>query len=614
MLFLRKYILLFIAFLLLFQCSRLYFIVYNLSYFENAFFTSFWQTAYNGFWLDISAIAYCLMPFLILDLISIFKSKQSPKWVVNIFLYLEIAIIFLITIADAELFIQWGNKFNSQVLVYITHPIEMALSAGAVNIPKTIGFSLGLLILFCFLIKLILKLLKPIESKFKIKNLIHILILIGLNFIGIRGGTGVATISQSSAIYSNKNIVNAAAINSLWNALYYIFTNTENIYGDKLNYLSENEAETLMQKQLLQTKDSTKLFTISKPNVMVIMLESFTANASQYFTDNNNCTPYLDSIAKQNLSFMQCYASGDRTEKGLVTVLSGYPAQPSSSIIVFPDKMAKLPSISKSLKKQGYTNLFLYGGDCNFASMKSYLKVQNFDKIIDKAHFEKKEQNSKWGAHDGFLFSKALKAINEIKTPFFTTIMTLSSHEPFEVPFAATNLPKNEWYGFKNSIQYADKMLFEFLEKCKTMPWYNNTIIVLVADHGHDIGLQNIDYFGKEKYHIPMVILGGALKSEYKGKQINTIVSQTIIPQLLLNNMQLETTNFNWQTNVSNFTPFAQYHFNNGFGRVWQGGNLLFDNEAKVSYGFKGDTLQIKDELNNGKAFQQQLIKDFLAK
>ena len=606
-----------ILFLLIFQCSRLYFICYNLSLFHQGFVVAFFKTAAHGFWLDLSAIAYCLAPFLIIDLFKNITKKNAPKWLVKTILSLQFILVFLLTISDAELFLQWGNKFNSQVLVYVTHPIEMALSARAVNFVKTIFYGLILCILLFILFNFIFKIIIQQTLELKLKNSVLVLLFMGLNFVMLRCGLGVTAISQSSAIFSDKSIDNAASINSLWNAVYYIFTNTENIYGHKLNYLSDVEAHCSIKNQILmESRDTLSLTNVAKPNVIIIMLESFTANASKYFSGNNYCTPNLDNIAKENLSFMQCYASGDRTEKGLVSVLSGYPAQPSSSIIVFPDKMAKLPSISKSLKAEAYTNLFVYGGDCNFASMKSYLLVQKFDEIVDKKDFETNQLNSKWGAHDGFLFDKALASINKIKTPFFSTIMTLSSHEPFEVPFQATNLKKDEWYGFKNSIQYADRMLFEFLEKCKRMPWYKNTVILLVADHGHDIGLKDVQYFGKEKYHIPMIITGGALKKELKGTQINTVVSQTIIPELLLSsmNIKMEVSEFYWQTTLTHGVPFAQYHFNNGFGRVWQNGSLIFDNDSKKQISYFGDSAKRNDYLFDGKGFQQSLIKDFLQK
>jgi phosphoglycerol transferase MdoB-like AlkP superfamily enzyme len=607
-----QYVKVSLLFLVLFEISRLYFVIYNASYFDESLLFVFVQTAYKGFRLDLSTIAYCTSPFLFISLLENVSRRKSPLWIINGLLLLEMLAIVLITIADAELFIQWGNKFNNQVLVYITHPLEMALSAGSANFGKTLLFLLFAILICFFLFKALSKNLTALKDH-KPSNAIIILVLLGLNFIWVRGGVGVATISQSSAIYSDKNANNAAAVNSLWNALYYIVNNTDYIYGKSYLYKDEKQASEEFKKQISGKPDSFFFSKSDRPNVIIVMLESFTASASNFFSGHNNCTPYLDSLAKQNLAFMQCYASGDRTEKGLVSVLSGYPAQPASSIIVFPDKMQKLPSLGKVFKPLGYQNLFMYGGDAEFAAMKSYLLIHGFNKVIDKKDFSKKQLNSKWGAHDAYLYEKTLEELKSTNSPFLTVLLSLSSHEPFDVPYESKDIKRDKWYGYKNSIRYADHCLFEFIEACKKQSWYDNTIIVLVADHGHDIGLENIFFFGREKYHIPLIIAGGALRDDYKGKQIQNVVSQTIIPHLLLEGFKLDTKGFEWQTGVNDPNGFAQYHYNNGFGRVSKYSECVSDNLIP-SYYFKGqskDSLQLR---HDGRIFQQILIDDFLKK
>ncbi|MFM6984054.1 MAG: LTA synthase family protein, partial [Chitinophagaceae bacterium] len=517
-----------------------------------------------------------------------------------------------ITIADPELYKQWGNKFNNQVLVYISHPKEMAISSGAVKWGKTILFALVLG--FCFYcIGIILYRILRKKRQFSIQYTIADVVLTGVAFIMLRGGVGVATISQSSAIYSDKPIENAAAINSFWNALYYIFNDTESIYGDHYKVASDVVVKQSLNAQL---KPDSVMFDLSDQsdfNVMIVMLESFTASGSQYFSGYNNCMPNLDKIARENLSFMQCYASGDRTEKGLVSVLSGYPAQPSSSIIVFPDKMAKLDGIGKVLKDKHYNNSFYYGGDAEFASMKAYLLLQGIYNIVDRKSFLKQELNSKWGAHDGNLYEKVLQDHRKKSEPFFTTILSLSSHEPFDVPHQSADLPRDEWYGYKNSLRYADLALYQFLKACEKEAWYDNTLIVLVADHGHDIGLSDKAYFGKEKYHIPMIVCGGALKPDLRGVKIQNVVSQTIIPSMILDAMGVRYSGFKWQTGISNVSGFAQYHYNNGFGRVDNDQEAIFDNTCK-SFIYKGDIKDSAAIKRDGLYFQQYLIDDFMEK
>ena len=609
--FLKQTIKLSLLFYLLFCFSRIYFILYLKTDFVGSVFSVFFLSTFKGFFLDISAIGYLISLPLLVCLSEQIAQKKWPNIVYKTSVYFGVLLVFLITISDAELFKQWGSKFNSQVLVYISHPKEMALSSGAVNFPKTIllGIILGVFMGYSIAKFFKTNLTRNLDNR---KMLPISLLIMGFVFLGIRGGVGVKTISQSSAFYSSQKIENAAATNSFWNASYYIFNNTASLYSKNHLFYEENEAIQNFREQLSE-QDTFSITNQTKPNIIVVMLESFTASASQYFSGEMNCMPYLDAIAKENLSFTNCYASGDRTEKGLISIFSGYPSQPMSSVIVFPEKMQKLPSIIKDFKKQGYQTSFFYGGDVDFASMKSYLVFNETQTIIDKFNFVKKELNSKWGAHDGNLYNKTKTYFDSVKAPFFSGILTLSSHEPFDVPFTSKDLKKDDWYGYKNSIRYADFELNNFIEYCKQKPWYKNTLIVLVADHGHDIGLDSLEQFDKKKFHIPLIILGGALSPHLYKTQIKMPVSQTIVSNLL--SKKENKGQYGWQTGALNPGGFAQYQYNNGFGRINKIGNLLFNNEGfNASYycNNKGnDSLEI---LKKGKTFQQILIQDFLAK
>lgn len=599
-------------FWLIFEISRVYFILYHSHQLTNSLGNTIALTTLSGFRLDLSTIAYCLSPFLILILFEGLFRRQFNRHIYNTLVIIELFVIFAITISDPELYRQWGTKFNNQVLVYISHPKEMAVSSGAVQWFKTIPFSIVLALLLILIGKGMSKLFQQ-ERQYSIQYSIADVVLLLSSFVMLRGGVGVATISQSSAIYSDKQIENAASINSLWNALYYIFNDTESLYGEQYNIVDEVTLKREFANNILPDTASFVVTKHDKFNVMIVMLESFTAYGSQYFTGYSDCMPELDEYAKSNLSFMSCYASGDRTEKGLVSVLSGYPAQPASSIIVFPDKVAHLNSLGKVFKDLSYFNSFYYGGDAEFASMKSYLIQQGITNIVDKKAYSSKELNSKWGAHDANVYDKVLAEHANIKGRFFTTILSLSSHEPYDVPLESNDLKRDEQYAFKNSIRYADKSLGAFLEACSKAPWYNETLIVLVADHGHEIGLAKVPFFGKQKYHIPLILGGGALKNALKGKQITTVVSQTIIPSIIVQSLNKVNKDFNWQTGIHNVRPFAQYHYNSGFGRIESDKEAVYDNLCQ-SFVYSGDVKDSAQLKRSGLIFQQYLIQDFKAK
>src|SRR5690606_7393298 len=150
------------------------------------------------------------------------------------------------------------------------------------------------------------------------------------------------------------------------------------------------------------------------------------------------------------------YASGDRTDKGLIAILSGYPAQPQTSIIKFPAKTERLPQLNRFIREMGYRTSFIYGGDIDFANFRSYLNSSGFDHLTTLDDFDDELYTSKWGVHDHHMFKRALEELDTTTAPFFKVILTLSSHEPFDVPIEPL-LPGNDAESlFLNSCHYTD--------------------------------------------------------------------------------------------------------------------------------------------------------------
>ena len=244
-----------------------------------------------------------------------------------------------------------------------------------------------------------------------------------------------------------------------------------------------------------RTGSTENILKNNKPNIVVIVLESWTADIIKALGGEENVTPHFDELSKDGLLFTQMYGSGFRTEQGLISIFSGFPAQPNNSIITSPEKAERLPSLNTELSKQGYQSSFYYGGEVEFANMKSYLLNTNFKKIIDKNNFEKKQLNSKWGAHDEFVFKKQIDGLKAEKEPFFSVVLTLSTHEPFEVTMKTPFNGGEEQELFKKAAYYTDYCLFNYFNEAKKQPWYKKTLFILVADHGHRLPKnRNMDF------------------------------------------------------------------------------------------------------------------------
>ncbi|MCH8316888.1 MAG: sulfatase-like hydrolase/transferase, partial [Bacteroidetes bacterium] len=273
-----------------------------------------------------------------------------------------------------------------------------------------------------------------------ILNFITILFLTASLIIPIRGGFQLAAINQSHVYFSKNSFANHAAVNVPWNFCHSIVERSFE-KTNPYNYLPEDEARVIIQK-LLKThtnglasihskhpSDDSRQLTIDSfqspvdgeqsiiinpkskivnPNVIIIILESFTSKLIQPLGGMEGIAPNFNKLTKEGILFTNIYASGDRSDKGLPAILSGFPAQPARSIVMIPSKTAKLPFISKIFKKNFYHTSFYYGGELEFANIKSYLINGEFDKIVGKDDFDPKDLNSKWGAHDHVVFDRLL--------------------------------------------------------------------------------------------------------------------------------------------------------------------------------------------------------------
>jgi phosphoglycerol transferase MdoB-like AlkP superfamily enzyme len=186
----------------------------------------------------------------------------------------------------------------------------------------------------------------------------------------------------------------------------------------------------------------------------------------------------MNNFCNEGVLFTNFYANSFRTDRGLISIFSGYPAQPTTSIMKYPKKSQTLPSIPKTLKTAGYDLEYYYGGDVDFTNMRAYLIAQGIDKMVVDKDFPAKDRTTKWGAHDHIVFQRLAKDLKkEQKEPFMKIFQTLSSHEPFDVPFHKNSDP------YLNSVQYTDSCLGAFVDEFRKTKYWENTILVLVPDH-----------------------------------------------------------------------------------------------------------------------------------
>ncbi|MDP4284115.1 MAG: sulfatase-like hydrolase/transferase [Bacteroidota bacterium] len=602
------YIFYFLYWLLFFVAAKALFLLYHYPLSKTLSISEIAKVFLYGLRMDISFTSYiCVFPFFLFLVKSVVPNIRINKIIRIYTQFLVILISFLVT-ADLELYSAWGFRMDTTPLQYFKTPKEMGATISTAPVFVLLLIFILIVVLFVFSYKRFFDpYIEKNQKRFKIADVFFSAFLLVFLFIPIRGGIQKIPMNVSDAYFSEKIFADHAAINLPWNIMFSILNRNDT--QNPFEYFSSEKSEKLVD-YLYNTgpKRIPSILSVNKPNIIFIILESFTAKWIGCLGGVPHVTPNLDSIAANGLLFTNIYASGDRSEKGQVAVLSGYPNQAITSIIKTPTKTRQLSSINQALEKIGYLSSYTYGGELEFANIKSYLINIKMDQLIDKYSFPVSERTTSWGVHDQYVFNRFYNDIQKEKQPFFATMFTLSSHEPYDVPMKPVFKGKDETTLFKNSVYYTDSVIGNFMAKLKKDSLWKNTLVVFVADHGHPLpGHDPNDR--PSKFHIPLIFSGGALK--LKGV-INNIGSQTDIVTTLLDQLNLPANNFKWGKDLldSSARQFAFYSFNNGFGFVTPKGTETIDNVSKKTI-YKDSAYDTSD-IKYGKAYMQFSYQDFL--
>lgn len=582
---------------------RLLFVGMNYSFLEGSFLHKLGVFFY-ALRLDLSTCSFLLaLPFLIWITATLLQRPFLLR-INRYYHFLLIGLAALICLMNSGNYANWGTVINKRVLLYFKNPAEVTHFMSTTQLILLPIVVVGMIGLWIWIYRRVFPhqsiAVSSVSSGFK--NLLFIPLL----FLLMRGGLQTVPINESASFYSPHEANCHAAVNPV----YYFLHDVSDYYyvSDKFNFMSDEKALKLVEELTASDyTDSLRLTSVEQPNIVIILLESWTADVIEALGGDKGVTPYTDQLLNESILFTNCFGSGYRTDQGLVCVLSGYPSQPDNSIIAYPSKSGSLPSLCEFVKAKNYTSSFFYGGDIGFANMRSFIVQQGFEYISDQADYSASEQNSKWGAHDGKVFSKQIAYLNKQKQPFISALLTLSTHEPFEVPIKHKFPHDSDPNKFRNSAYYTDQCLKAYFNEIKKTEWYKNTLFLLVADHGHHLPRER-NMSSPESKRITCIITGGALTSSWRGKKITHAVNQhdMIIPFAELCGMKKN----DFPLAKNPFTArhhFAYYSNENVLGWVRDSSVLTY--EIKT-----GKTIGDKDEAAFAKAYLQVLYKDFVSR
>lgn len=596
--------------LVLFFAARLFFFLSQLKETSGNTFSSVAGAFWHGLQLDISATGYILVIPMLLLIADVFFNGDRIRIFIKSYSYLIIFICSLIIVSDSLLYKYWGFRMDHTVLFYLRTPKEAIASVTTVQIIGVVMIiSLIFLAFFLLYNKFVDKLFRDFEKiRFRIPAVLFFLFLLASLLIPIRGGFGIAPINAGT-VYFNKNIfINHAAVNVIWNVGNSAFNRkpTTNPYS----FRDLQEAVAIRDSLTAKSAAPMQVLNNQRPDIMIVVLESFGNSLIGPLGGDSLTTPNLNRLSREGVLFTNFYASGNRTDKAMPAILNGYPAQPTESIMKEPGKTQSLPGIVRILKDSGYHTSFWYGGEINFANFNSFIINNGFDQVITMDDFDPEFYNSKWGVHDHIFLKTLSDSMKSVREPFFKVILTLSSHEPFDVPMEPFFPGNDDYTRFRNSVYYADMALGAFIESAKKSEWWNNTLVIIIADHCRR-NSEEIQVYSEDIFRIPMLWTGGAVSS--KGLEIRKTGSQVDIPLTLLHQLGIEGDfPFGKDLLSDGSGSFAFYTFNDGFAFFTDSSGYIYDNLLGSPVLKTGKDPEKAGDL--GKAYLQVLYDDFLSR
>ena len=538
---------------------------------------------YNGLAHDFAVAGYFTTIPLLLTMATIFADfnlRGFLKWY-NLLIAAATTLAFT---ADATLYPYWEFKLDATVLLYIDSPANAVASIALWHL-------ILLFLLFSSATFGLYKLLNAITASHfspighngnrriarQLLSLSASLLAGGVMFIGIRGGVSESTNNIGTVYFSDKAILNHAAVNPIFSFIYSSMK-VEN-FSKEYRFLDENECNEIFANLYPVDNEITDtLFNNRHPNIITIIFEGLSAELVEELGGQSGVTPNFNHLSKEGILFTNVYANSFRTDRGLICTLSGYPSFPKTSVMKSTVKSQKLPSLASSLSAAGYRNTFLYGGDINFTNMRGYLFSTGYERALADSDFSVAERTThQWGANDDIPFDRLYDLVMEQDhEPWHITHLTLSSHEPWTVPYDRIKDDK-----IANAFAFTDEELGKFMERLKESELWENTLVICISDHsvvGYPKGITQTDI---NRNHIPLLMLGGAIKEP---RRIETLCNQTDLVATLLAQLGIDGDEFPFSRNVLGpqyKSPSAYHCFNNGFSIIDSTGFTVYDLDSR---------------------------------
>jgi len=362
-------------------------------------------------------------------------------------------------------------------------------------------------------------------------------------FAMIRSTLDHHPVNPSTVAFSTDSMVNQLPLNSPYTLIYAIYEQNRDDKGGPANYGKMDREKVLqivtqsaglegrvdLQSDTPTMHDQVATRRLDRPMNLVIILEESLGAEFVGSLGGKDLTPVLDSLASQGIWFERLYATGTRSVRGIEAIISGFPPTSKRSVVKLSETQNDFFTVADLLAKQNYQTSFIYGGSAHFDNMRRFFMNNGFETVIDQKDYANPQFTATWGVSDEDLFIKANEYFESLgDRPFFSLVFSSSNHKPFDIPAGKVEIRTGPDGPRDTAVAYADYAIGQFLSMARASSYWDNTVILVVADHNSRV--KGAHLVPVENFHIPGVILG----ADIEPRTVPGITSQIdLLPTLL---------------------------------------------------------------------------------
>lgn len=530
-----------IVLLITYSLLRLFFLIVNFNFYDDVTFSEILTAFLIGIRFDISSILMLNIPILVITFIPI-KNFNQTKFR-NIYLwsvYFTNILGIVLNIADFGYFPTIQRRMTFEPFTAVEDTLRM--------IPSLIisyFYLLVIFLLFAFIffkvIKKIINKISSVEYSFSYKVFaFELIIIIIFTTIGIRGGFQLKPIRQTNAFFNDNRSLGYLALNTTYTVLrsYFQYSLPDfHFYSNKdvkseIKELIFSKDESLVDSNYFFMRIKNPKSNPERKNIIIFIMESWSAQYIGAITGKKTCTPFFDSLANNGILFTNFFASGQRSIEAVPSILASIPAVFPTSFIGSRSETNKIRGLGSILKEYGYTTSFHHGALKGSMGFDGFVPSAGFDLYFGKEDFENFADSlfdGTWGIFDEPFFLDAAKKISRFNEPFCSVIFSLSSHDPFKIPSYKNTLFNkfDDEDKYQKAIRYSDYSLKVFFEYAKKQSWFDSTIFIFTADH--TLYTARNDVFSS--FNIPLLIYSPIIKYSKKVDKVGSHVD--ILPTIL---------------------------------------------------------------------------------